>query len=143
MRKMLGYIRKIIIIFLFTLSFLIIIPPMPSEEISPQKISILKLNSCISIVLFSLGTILIKDKGKLCKCHRMSAKFFLLVFLIIFGINITLRIILWRLEYQEIYGYWNYNVLGHSITYTFLMSLIFYCFTLYSIKLDKRNNATA
>ena len=65
------------------LSFAILIPPVPSEANSEEKVSFLDLALLISVVLFSISVILFKEKRTIFKlCHYSIVRFGLLAYTI-------------------------------------------------------------
>lgn len=127
MKSLYTYLRIPILVLCIVLSYLILIPPVPSEKGTQQRIGFIDLATAISLALFYLSTLLFRDKQRIFKvCRYSKSKFFLLLYGVLFLPHLFMRLLMWYFGHLPEYGYPVYNVLFHSVIYSFMMSSIFY-----------------
>jgi hypothetical protein len=109
------------------LSYMIVIPAIPSEADCQGREAFLTPATLISLGMIYIAAFLLKKKFEIFKSGRLTKrKLLLLIFSISFTIHLLLRLLLWQFAYLSEYGYFAYNVLVHSLIYSFLMSGVFY-----------------
>ena len=131
--KLLGRIIRIVVVILcFALSFAVLIPPVPSEASPEEKVSFLDLASLISIVLFSISATLFEGKRTIFKlCHYSKIRFFLMAYIIFLVAHLLMRVLIWKFGHLSEYGNLVYNIVVHSMVYSFVMTAILFLTIVY------------
>lgn len=120
--KQLG--RVFLLILVIAVAYLVLVPPIPSEPNSQQKLEFLNLPTLISLVLFYFALIFLKKTNTLFKLHRLCPKSFLLFYGVCFVFHLLTRLLLWQFGHLSEYGYPFYNIFVISLIYSLLMSLV-------------------
>ena len=117
------------------LSFLLLLPAMPSEKISPRRLEILDRSVFISMTIYFAGIMLFRERYAIFRyCRFSKTVIYFLILGICFSFHSILRTILWVTGYSKIFGYPLYNIFVHSLVYSLMMCCILF------ITSNKREN---
>jgi hypothetical protein len=126
MKQFYKWAYILLLMLCFTASYIVLIPPIPSEADSHGRLDIFNLPTLVSLVLFILATLLFK-KSRIIFSKRdgSKTKLFLFAYGILLGIHFIMRIMIWQFGHLSEYGHPIYNIFLHSIVYSLVMSVIF------------------
>jgi len=116
--------RRFLIVIVVAIAYLVLIPPIPSEANSQQKLGFLNLPALVSLVLFYFAVIFSKRTERLFKHDCLSPKSFLLFYGICLVFHLLIRLVLWQFGHLSEYGYPFHNIFVISLVYSLLMSLV-------------------
>lgn len=117
-------IRIVLLIIVVAAAYIVLIPPIPSEANSQQKLGFLNLSTLISLVLFYFAVVLSKGIQRLSKLRCLWPKAFLLFYSVCLVLHLLIRSLLWQFGHLSEYGYPLYNIIVTSLIYSLLMSVV-------------------
>ena len=112
------------------LSFLFLMPPVPSEPVPLQRLEIVNRAVVESMIIYFVGLMLLRERYVLFQFRRFSrTAVYLLIFGVCFSLHCALRACLWIIEHQDTYGHPLYNIFVHSLVYSLMMCCILFVTT--------------
>ena len=126
MQSFLILLRRTGSLFLFLLSYLLLIPAVPSKKIEPQRLRIMNRATLVSLVVFFVSLVLFWERYRVLKfCRNSKTLLFILAYSLCFLLHLVIRHWAWYSYLSTTYGEYMYNVFFHSAVYAFLMSGVF------------------